>query len=127
MLTRHFWSPYGEVDAAPDSKIPGFSGHVADADTGLVYMGRRYYEPSIGRFLSVDPVTTLDHGDLRHFNRYVYAYNNPYKFRDPDGRCPSCDRFGDAFAKDSKAFDHPGFIIPAFVVTAAMAAPSCGS
>ncbi len=123
VLTRHFWSPYGEVDAAPDSKIPGFSGHVADADTGLVYMGRRYYEPSIGRFLSVDPVTTLDHGDLRHFNRYVYAYNNPYKFRDPDGRCPSCDRFGDAFAKDSKAFDHPGFIIPAFVVTAAMAAP----
>ncbi|WP_329890411.1 RHS repeat-associated core domain-containing protein [Stenotrophomonas muris] len=123
VLTRHFWSPYGEVDAAPSAKIPGYSGHLADSDTGLIYMGRRYYEPVIGRFMSVDPVTALDHGDMRHFNRYVYAYNNPYRFRDPDGRCPSCDRFSDTFAKDSKAFDHPGFIIPAFVVTAAMAAP----
>ncbi|GAB2498512.1 hypothetical protein GCM10027266_15750 [Arenimonas alkanexedens] len=44
----------------------------------------------MGRFLSVDPVTALDNGDMRHFNRYAYGYNNPYKFTDPDGRCPVC-------------------------------------
>ena len=44
----------------------------------------------IGRDLSVDPVTAYDNGDMRHFNRYAYAYNNPYKFTDPDGRCPQC-------------------------------------
>ncbi len=51
---------------------------------------QRYYDPAIGSFLSVDPVTAYDNGDMRHFNRYTYAYNNPYAFTDPDGRCPSC-------------------------------------
>lgn len=45
--------------------------------------------PAEARFLSVDPVTA-DSGDQRHFNRYVYAYDNPYRFTDPDGRCPQC-------------------------------------
>lgn len=36
--------------------------------------------------MSVDPVTALDNGDMRHFNRYAYAYNNPYMYKDPDGR-----------------------------------------
>lgn len=45
--------------------------------------------PVEARFLSVDPVTA-ESGDQRHFNRYVYAYDNPYRFTDPDGRCPQC-------------------------------------
>lgn len=52
-------------------------------DGQLVY--QRYYDPTIGRFLSVDPVTaTTVNGS--NFNRYWYANNNPYKFTDPDGR-----------------------------------------
>jgi RHS repeat-associated protein len=64
----------------------GFTGHVNDPDTGLVYMQQRYYDPVAGRFLSVDPVTTdADNGAL--FNRYMYAANNPFTLFDPDGRC----------------------------------------
>lgn len=33
----------------------------------------------------MDPVTALN-GGQPHFNRYWYASNNPYKFKDPDGR-----------------------------------------
>jgi hypothetical protein len=51
-------------------------------------MQQRYYDPLLGRFLSVDPVTAHDSQDWRHFNRYSYAYGNPYKFLDPDGRSP---------------------------------------
>jgi RHS repeat-associated protein len=50
-----------------------------------LYMQQRYFDPIAGRFLSVDPVTT-DAGTGSSFNRYVYATNNPYKFKDPDGR-----------------------------------------
>jgi RHS repeat-associated protein len=63
----------------------GFTGHVNDPDTGLVYMQQRYYDPVAGRFLSVDPVTT-DAKDGTSFNRYVYGNSNPYKYTDPDGR-----------------------------------------
>ncbi len=46
---------------------------------------QRYYDPGVGRFLSVDPVTA--NGNTGgNFNRYWYANNNPYKFVDPDGR-----------------------------------------
>lgn len=48
-------------------------------------MQQRYYDPLIGRFLSVDPVAAYG-SDTRYFNRYWYAAGNPYKFTDPDGR-----------------------------------------
>ncbi|WP_422625689.1 RHS repeat-associated core domain-containing protein [Rhodoferax sp.] len=84
------YEPYGQLLNRPLADGPGFTGHVQDAATGLTYMQQRYYDPGIGRNLSVDPVTAYDSGDYRYFNRYAYAFNNPYKFTDPDGRCPSC-------------------------------------
>jgi hypothetical protein len=51
-------------------------------------MQQRYYDPIAGRFLSVDPVTT-DAKTGSSFNRYVYGNNNPYKYKDPDGRAPN--------------------------------------
>lgn len=52
---------------------------------GLDRMQQRYYDPAIGRFLSVDPVAT-NPSTGSSFNRYWYANNNPYRFTDPDGR-----------------------------------------
>ncbi|TCV91626.1 RHS repeat-associated protein [Luteibacter rhizovicinus] len=63
----------------------GYAGHVFDDDSNLVYMQQRYYDPQIGRFLSIDPVAP-DGSTRANFNRYKYATNNPYKFVDPDGR-----------------------------------------
>ncbi|WP_428986758.1 RHS repeat domain-containing protein [Stenotrophomonas lactitubi] len=104
VLTRHFWSPYGEADAAPAAKIPGYSGHLADVDTGLVYMGRRYYDPQLARFISTDPLASSTSGGP-NFNRYRYASNNPFRFSDPTGACDQatgshmCN--GTGFAGDS--------------------------
>ncbi|HJU38362.1 MAG TPA: RHS repeat-associated core domain-containing protein, partial [Tahibacter sp.] len=92
---RENYLPYG-WGPTPQS-TPGFTGHVADAETGLSYMQARYYDPYAGRFLAVDPVAA----DAASFNRYWYANSNPYKNIDPDGRwaCSGnesqCDKFKD--------------------------------
>ncbi|MDR6840309.1 RHS repeat-associated core domain-containing protein [Pseudoxanthomonas sacheonensis] len=84
-IEKSEYEPYGKLINRPLTDGPGFTGHVQDAATGLTYMQQRYYDPGIGRFLSVDPVTAdEDTGD--NFNRYWYANNNPYVFTDPDGR-----------------------------------------
>jgi len=85
---RKHYQPYGqeiEQDAASADNRIGYTGHVHDRNSGLTYMGARYYDPEIGRFLSMDPVG-VDPGDPRTFNRYAYGANNPYKYTDPDGR-----------------------------------------
>ncbi|WP_460877787.1 RHS repeat-associated core domain-containing protein, partial [Rhodanobacter koreensis] len=65
---------------------PGYTGHVNDPDTGLVYMQARYYDPAVGRFISTDPAG-LSAGNTFNFSRYAYANNNPVVNMDPDGRC----------------------------------------
>lgn len=88
VMDRTNYEPYGTAINKPNYDGIGYTGHVQDGATGLTYMQQRYYDPQIGRMLSVDPVTAYGSGDMRHFNVYAYAYNNPYKFTDPDGRCP---------------------------------------
>ena len=85
VIERSEYAPYGDLLNRPDTDGPGYTGHVLDAATGLNYMQQRYYDPGIGTFLSVDPVAAYDNPVLQ-FNRYRYAANNPYKFKDPDGR-----------------------------------------
>ncbi|WP_368562155.1 RHS repeat domain-containing protein [Pseudoxanthomonas sp. UTMC 1351] len=85
VIRRYEYEPFG-ADMSPAEDGPGYAGHVRDTATGLTYMQQRYYDPMCGCFLSVDPVTAYDSGDYRHFNRYAYAFNNPYRFTDPDGR-----------------------------------------
>ena len=85
LISRTRYEPYGNTAAGTVPTGVGFTGHVNDADTGLVYMQQRYYDPIAGRFLSVDPVTT-DANTGGSFGRYHYANNNPYRTVDPDGR-----------------------------------------
>jgi len=61
------------------------SGKEHDTETGLYYYGARYYDPAIGRFISVDPAGGKPDAP-QTWNRYVYTLNNPYKYVDPDGR-----------------------------------------
>ena len=59
VIWRESYRPYGErltnAPASGANKI-WFTSRSQDADTGLVYMGARWYDPVVGRFLSVDPV-----------------------------------------------------------------------
>jgi RHS repeat-associated protein len=55
-----------------------FTGHQFDGATGLVYARARYYDPTLGRFLSQDPEPAI--------NPYSYVFNAPLEFTDPTGR-----------------------------------------
>lgn len=86
IVATYDYAPYGTAVASmsPAPNGPGYTGHVNDPDSGLVYMQARYYDPAVGRFLSIDPVGPSP-GNLFNFNRYDYANNNPVVNIDPDG------------------------------------------
>jgi RHS repeat-associated protein len=59
----------------------GFVGseqYQSDPDSGLMLLGHRYYDPSIGRFITSDPVQDGD-------NWYAYCGNDPLGRVDPSG------------------------------------------
>jgi RHS repeat-associated protein len=82
------YTPYGSVALGSPPSGPGYTGHVNDPETSLIYMQARYFDPVTGRFLSTDPISLLD-SDFFSFNRYAYAFNNPITYYDPDGQAPA--------------------------------------
>jgi hypothetical protein len=50
-------------------------------------MGVRWFDPSLGRFISADTIVPSPYNPLAH-DRYSYSYNNPIKFVDPTGHEP---------------------------------------
>jgi RHS repeat-associated protein len=56
----------------------GYAGGYADPD-GLIYLVNRYYEPSTGQFISVDPAITVT------AQPYSYANDDPVSLTDPAG------------------------------------------
>jgi len=83
------YRPYGTQTLGPPADGPGFTGHVNDVDSSLVYMQARYYDPTIGRFTSADPVKPTP-GDFFSINRYAFVNNNPIANVDPDGMESAC-------------------------------------
>ncbi|MBI4605295.1 MAG: RHS repeat-associated core domain-containing protein, partial [Planctomycetes bacterium] len=93
--------PFGELRHrhAAQSSTPidyDFTDKETDDESGLVYHGARFYNPSIGRFLSVDPLygdpAAVESDALEAFltnpqklGLYSYVLNNPLKYSDPDG------------------------------------------
>ncbi len=63
-----------------------FTGQLRDNEPGfnLDYFKARYYDPAMGRFLSVDPLADK----MPSWTPYHYTFNNPLVFTDPDGRMP---------------------------------------
>jgi RHS repeat-associated protein len=101
--------PFGEVLSVtgPVTNNLRFPGQYYDGETGLHYNYFRDYKPEIGRYVEADPILEtinnyntnnsicaeagLTKSILRftpkpqYLHPYVYAYNNPIVFYDPDG------------------------------------------
>jgi len=92
--------PFGEPHAGSAQTSYGFTGKDLDG-TGLYYFAARYYDPSVGRFITEDPHWNhhnMIYGDdpdnkfplisaiTQSTNLYVYCGNNPLGYVDPDGK-----------------------------------------
>jgi RHS repeat-associated protein len=74
------YSAYGTLDCEGTATTPlGWDGQYTSADTGLIYMRHRVYDPSTAQFLTVDPLVVVTH------EPYVYAGDNPINYRDRSG------------------------------------------
>jgi RHS repeat-associated protein len=84
----HVYWPFGEEwsdGSAQEGSPLKFLGQERDADQD--YLHARFYRPTWGRFLKVDPLLDLERapGQPQSWNRYSYALNNPLRFVDPNG------------------------------------------
>ena len=62
-----------------------YRGYRYDVETNLYYLNARYYDPSIGRFISMDNSGVIFCRDASCLNLYVYVANNPIKYYDQSG------------------------------------------
>jgi RHS repeat-associated protein len=79
--TTYSFDAFGDTTTSGSSTTNsfGYTGRELDG-TGLYYYRARYYNPSMGRFLSEDPI-----GLRGGFNRYAYVADSPTRYIDPSG------------------------------------------
>jgi len=77
------YTPFGETRSGSVPTDKKFTGQRLDA-TGLYYYNARYYDATIGRFISPDTVIS-NPSSSQAFNRYSYVLNNPLRYNDPTG------------------------------------------
>jgi RHS repeat-associated protein len=84
LVQSNEYSAFGEALSGRDSvnafRFVGGSGGQTDDSTGLVYFWNRWFDPSIGRWVSEDPI-----GQAGGVNLYGYVKNRPSDFIDSFG------------------------------------------
>jgi RHS repeat-associated protein len=74
------YTPYGLATHTGTATTPlQYAGQYTDAETGLVYLRARYYDPATAQFLTVDPLVNSTH------TPYAYVGDNPLNSADPSG------------------------------------------
>ena len=62
-----------------------YRSYYYDTETGFYFLQTRYYDPEIGRFMTIDDVSYLDPESINGLNLYAYCLNNPVMHADPSG------------------------------------------
>ncbi len=72
------------LESGADPRTRGHTGHEHLERTGFIHRGGRVYDPTLGRFLSPDPLVS-DPASAQAWNGYSYVSNSPMSLVDPSG------------------------------------------
>jgi RHS repeat-associated protein len=88
--------PYGEEVTSTAGDSDKFATYYRDQISGLDYADQRYYNSTIGRFMSSDPyIASGGPENPRSWNRYAYVVGDPINFNDSRGLYYSATNVGD--------------------------------
>ncbi|MCP3822005.1 polymorphic toxin-type HINT domain-containing protein [Streptomyces sp. A3M-1-3] len=128
-VSRRKFDPYGNPRGTEPTNWPGrrtFLGTgVDDPATGLTHIGAREYDPTTGRFISVDPI--IDITDPLQMNGYTYSNGNPVTFSDPSGlksdECGTLYKCGgnQVITTDTTEYQDVGTVAKHYSTTASLA------
>jgi len=81
VVGTYSYDPYGNVTSRTGTAVTTlqYDGQYTDTESGFQYLRARYYDPSTGQFIGVDPAYDLTN------DRYSFANSNPTSFDDPTG------------------------------------------
>ncbi|MFE1886677.1 RHS repeat-associated core domain-containing protein, partial [Streptomyces diastatochromogenes] len=99
-VARQQYTPYGQqrssanTTAWPDP-TRSYLGKPQDTSTGYTDVGARKYDPTLGQFISADPV--FEANSPQELGGYTYAADNPVAGSDPSGLRLACGpEYGEA-------------------------------
>ncbi len=75
-----------------------YRGYYYDTETGLYFLKTRYYDPEVGRFITIDDLSYLDPDTINGLNLYAYCGDNPVMRTDSNGSSWWSDFWKKAFA-----------------------------
>jgi RHS repeat-associated protein len=93
LVDQYRWRPFGTSELYTNNVPNRIGFHGAAQDGNFIYLRNRWYDPTIRRFISEDPI-----GLAGGINPYSYAGNNPLSYRDPSGLQPSAGGCSNALA-----------------------------
>lgn len=83
VVNQYGYLPFGEAQGTPTETVTNrlrYAGRELESESGLYYNNARWYDPSLHRFVSEDPIG-IDGG----MNLYAYVGNDPANGTDPSG------------------------------------------
>ena len=109
IITYEEYFPYGATSyqaVTSQTEAPKryrYTGKERDEETGLYYIGARYYAPWLGRWTACDPAGLVD-----GLNLYAYVRGNPACYHDPAGFQTAADPSTNAQMNRAWIIQHGG-------------------
>ena len=91
LVGKYSYSAFGECEIEQDEggiaekNAIRYRGYYYDEETGFYYLKTRYYDPEIGRFITIDDTSYLAPDTINGLNLYAYCGNNPVMRIDENG------------------------------------------